>query len=422
MLTAVNIVIFCFFSWWFAWGLHQADTDRHRAHAETITLNEGLEARVIERTAELEKTFMALRSSEEKFRAVAETANEAFISADCQGNVIHWNRGAEQIFGYTFAEMLGKPLVTIMPQRFRAAHRHGVQRFLATGEAAVVGKTVELAGQRKDGSEFPLELSLADWTTAEGKFFTGVIRDISDRKRAEEELTKRASELARSNRELEDFAFVASHDLQEPLRMISSYSQLLSKRYRDKLGSDADDFIGFIVGGATRMQRLIEDLLQYARITTKGNSFALVSIQEVVDQTVANLRPLIAESNATITLDPLPTINGDDVQLGQLFQNLIGNAIKYHGPEPPVIRVSSQWNGREWLFSVSDNGIGIEPMNQDKIFVIFQRLHGRSEYEGTGIGLAVCKKIVERHGGNIWVDSKLGEGSTFCFALPGEST
>lgn len=247
------------------------------------------------------------------------------------------------------------------------------------------------------------------------------ITDITDRKAAEEALLERSKELERSNQELEQFAYVASHDLQEPLRMVSSYTQLLARRYKGQLDSDADEFIAFAVDGAQRMQMLINDLLAYSRVSRKGQPFKPVNCEMVLKRVLAMLRQAISESKATITYDPLPTIIADGRQLLQLFQNLISNALKYRSQTPPKIHIGfgakSLAEGGGSLFWVEDNGIGIEPQYTERIFIIFQRLHSRAEYPGTGIGLAICKKIVQRHGGRIWVESEFGKGSTFYFTI-----
>lgn len=223
--------------------------------------------------------------------------------------------------------------------------------------------------------------------------------------------------LMRSNAELEQFAYVASHDLQEPLRMVASYTQLLGKRYKDKLDDDARDFINFAVDGANRMQRLINDLLEYSRVTTKGNPFVNADLSAVVDLAVANLHEKIMETGSVITKESLPVINGDEIQLMRVFQNLIDNAIKFKGKDAPRIYINSNETRGKVIISVKDNGIGIESKYKDKVFVIFQRLHSHSNYPGTGIGLAICKRIIERHGGNIWLESVPGNGTTFYFTL-----
>ena len=226
------------------------------------------------------------------------------------------------------------------------------------------------------------------------------------------------AQLSRSNQELEQFAHIASHDLQEPLRMVSSYTQLLERRYKDKLDSDANEFIGYAVDGAKRMQTQINDLLAYSRVTTQGNSFEPTNCSDIFENAVANLAAGIEESGAVVTRDSLPTLPADASQLVSVFQNLIGNSIKYHGDQPPRMHVSAVESGDEWLFSFEDNGIGIESEFSERIFQIFQRLHSKAKYAGTGIGLAICKKVIERHGGHIWVESEPQKGSTFYFTLP----
>jgi len=249
-----------------------------------------------------------------------------------------------------------------------------------------------------------------------------MMEDANDAKKAAEEakekLDVQATKLAASNKELEQFAYVASHDLQEPLRTVGSFVQLLSQRYQGKLDQQADEYIQFIVEGVTRMRQLINDLLVFSRVETKGGKFAPVDFEMVLGEVLSNLKASIAESNAEITHDQMPMLYADKLQFSQLMQNLIGNAIKFKGDKPPKIHIAAKKQDDQWLFSVKDNGIGFEPEFSDKIFVIFQRLHTRSEYPGTGIGLSLCKKIVERHGGKIWVDSSPGRGSTFNFTIP----
>jgi light-regulated signal transduction histidine kinase (bacteriophytochrome) len=249
-----------------------------------------------------------------------------------------------------------------------------------------------------------------------------IAHDVTERKAMEKTLKKKTEELARSNEDLEQFAYVASHDLQEPLRTVASYVQLLAKRYEGKLGSEADEFIGFASDGAVRMWKLINDLLTYSRVGTQGKELSPTDSEAVLALSLNDLKLAIEENGALVTHDPLPSVMADHFQLGQLFQNLIGNAIKFRSNEPPRVHLSASRNGNGWTFSVRDNGIGIAAEYSERIFVIFQRLHSRKEYAGTGIGLAICKKIVERHGGRIWVESEVGKGATFYFILPAVKT
>jgi len=265
----------------------------------------------------------------------------------------------------------------------------------------------------KSGVSIPFHFTsvlIRDPLTGEPRALAAIGRDITQRKKMEE--------LARSNKELEQFAYVASHDLQEPLRMVTSFVQLLARQYEGKLDEEADQYIHEIVEGAARMRALILDLLAYSRVDSAGSPLIELDSGKALDQTLSNLEVTLKENKAVVSRGRLPRIKGDFNQVVQLFQNLIGNAIKFHGSETPEIRVEAEERGGEWVFTVQDNGIGLEPQYGEQIFEIFKRLHSRSEYPGTGIGLAICKKVVTRHGGRIWVESEPGKGSTFCWTFP----
>ena len=279
--------------------------------------------------------------------------------------------------------------------------------------------TIKKAAEALQRSKDELEIRVAERTEELRDANVRLSVELDERRRAELKLAQYAADLSRSNADLEQFAYVASHDLQEPLRMVASFTQLLARRYQGQLDGDADEFIGFAVDGANRMQQLINDLLFYSRLGTRGKPPAPTDLSEVLSNAEANLHEAIKESKAEVTHSPLPIVDGDQVQLTQLLQNLLANAIKFRGQEPLRIQVSAAAQDGDWLVSVQDNGIGIAKEHQERIFAIFQRLHARDEYPGTGIGLAICKKIVERHGGHIWVDSVPGQETTFYFNLPG---
>lgn len=353
--------------------------------------------------------------SSHRYRQIIETALDAFIGMDSEGLIIDWNAQAEATFGWSRSEAFGKSLSElILPARCRDAHTQNLRHLRVTGE----GHRFEVIGLHRDAYEFPIELAISPIPRGETCFFAAFARDVTERKEAQEKLARKAEELARSNADLEVFAYVASHDLQEPLRMVASYTQLLARRYKGQLDADADEFIGFAVDGAARMQLLIQDLLSYSRLTTRGKTPCFTLAEAACRSALENLQESIRSSNATVSVGALPAVLADAMQLTQLFQNLVGNAIKYRNERKPEIRVDARSNGHEWIFSVQDNGIGIEPQYFERIFQMFQRLHTRTEYSGTGIGLAICRRIVERHGGRIWVESERGHGSTFLFTIP----
>jgi PAS domain S-box-containing protein len=359
-----------------------------------------------------------LGQMEGRYRGLLEAAPDSTVVVNQTGAIFLLNAQAEKHFGYSRDELIGQKITSIIPEGFAERLIADGTRTAAEALAQQIGTGIELIGRRKDGSEFPIEIMLSPLESAGETLVTAAIRDITVRKEAEANLVEKIEELKRSNEELEQFASVASHDLQEPLRMVASYTQLLSKRYKGKLDSDADEFIGFAVDGANRMQRLIQDLLTYSRVGRRGLEMVDVSSDRAFLQALVNLRGAIEESGALVTHDLLPRVMADEVQLVQLFQNLVGNAIKYQGPGVPHIHVSAIKNGApKWIFSVQDDGLGIDSQFFERIFGMFQRLHKRDEFEGTGMGLAICKKIVERHGGTISVESTPGLGSTFRFDL-----
>jgi PAS domain S-box-containing protein len=360
---------------------------------------------------------------EGKYRGLLEAAPDAMVVVNQAGEIVLLNVQAEKQFGYRRDELLGQKVKNIIPEGFAERLIADSTRSAADALAQQIGTGIELIGRRKDGSDFPIEIMLSPLDSPDGILVTAAVRNITERKRSDAHLVNTVDELKRSNDELEHFAYVASHDLQEPLRMVASYTQLLAKRYKGRLDSDADEFIAYAVDGSTRMQQLIHDLLAYSRAGTTGKALVEISSERALQEAVTNLRAAIVESSAVVTHDSLPVITTDDRQLAAVFQNLVGNAIKYRGAADPVVHVAAtvsatKEGGHEWIYSVRDNGIGIDPQYFGRIFVLFQRLHGREEFAGTGIGLAICKKILERLGGRIWVESRPGAGSTFFFALP----
>jgi PAS domain S-box-containing protein len=331
--------------------------------------------------------------------------------------VFFWcNPRVERLLGAREMDIIGRTDYDFFDKELADFVRENDRKAIAAGGPTVNEEWLTFAD---DGHRVLCETIKTPMQDANGQIIgvLGLARDITERHRAEEKLKETLADLARSNEELEQFAYVASHDLQEPLRMVSSYTQLLARRYQGRLDADADEFIAFAVDGANRMQRLITDLLAYSRVGTRGKKFEPTDLAAALGAALVNLKAAIGESGAVVTHDPLPALMADRTQMTQLFQNLVANAIKFHGQEPPRIHISAKRKENEWEFSVRDDGIGIDPQYAERIFAIFQRLHTREEYPGTGIGLAICKKTVERHGGRIWVESQPGTGSTFHFTI-----
>ena len=406
--------------------LDAAHKELHSAHDALRLANVELDLRVQERTEALAKANAALESevvdrkrAEEQFRLTVESAPNAMVMVDAKGRIVLLNAQTEKVFGYRREELQGQAVEILIPERFRSQHPAYRAGFFADPHARPMGIGRDLYGLHKDGTEFPVEIGLNPIQTEGGVGVLSSIIDITERKRAERALSRRAVELARSNAELEQFAYVSSHDLQEPLRMVASFVQLLERKYKGKLDPDADGYIHYIVDGAKRMQGMIKDLLSLARVGSPVvDDSRLVNCQEVLDTVLLNLQRAIEESGARITSDDLPTVRGDATQITLLLQNLVGNSLKFRGPEAPCVKISARPEDNQWLFSIHDNGIGIEPQFKARIFQVFQRVHDRDNYPGSGIGLAIAKKIVERHGGRIWVESEKDKGAIFRFTLP----
>ncbi|HEV1285896.1 MAG TPA: ATP-binding protein [Bryobacteraceae bacterium] len=350
--------------------------------------------------------------SEDKLRSFFDGASQSILGVSKEGRILFVNRRAEEMFGYSRAELLGEEIEKLVPGTF--------SRTLLRGAAPAAGPGIELAGWRKDGIGFPIEVGLSYVSTPEGPLAFAMVNDISERVKSAFELKRVNDELRQSYTELEQFAHVASHDLQEPLRMVTSYLQLIERRYNGRLDDDGREFIHFAVDGTKRMRALIKDLLDFSRTGTDATHREAVAAGSLVENALSNLKTAIHESGAQITADALPTIVVDPVLFTQVFQNLIANAIKFQKGTAPKVHISVQAQAREWIFSVQDNGIGIEPQHRDRIFRIFERLHAVDQYSGSGIGLAITRKIVERHGGRIWVESQPGTGSTFRFSTSAE--
>jgi PAS domain S-box-containing protein len=361
----------------------------------------------------------ALRESEERFRQTFELAGSGIAHVDLQGRFLRANRALCRMLGYDTAELAALTVKDVSHPDDRNLTDPDRGR-LHSGETE--SAHFEKRYRRKDGTTVWADLTVAVARDAEGRpqYEIAIFDDITERKAADRELQEAHDELSRSNAELEQFAYVASHDLQEPLRMVASYTQLLGKRYGDRLEGDAKEFMAYIVDGAGRMKQLIEDLLAYSRVGTRGRDFKPVKLEAVIARARTNLRAAMEESGAQLTHDALPEVEADEPQLVQLMQNLVGNAIKFRAAASPQIHVSAVERENEYEIAVKDNGIGIEPQYFERIFMVFQRLHDKGQYPGTGIGLAICKKVVDRHGGRIWLDSAPGRGSSFHFTLPKE--
>lgn len=356
------------------------------------------------------------KQADQKFRGLLESGPDAMVIVDEPGEIQLVNAQTEKLFGYQRQELIGEKLEKLIPERFRSLHPNHRRNYFRAPRVRPMGTNLDLYALRKDGSEFPVEISLSPLQTEEGVLALAAVRDITERKEIESELQQKRDELERSNSELAQFAYIASHDLQEPLRMVASYTQLLEHRYKDKLDEDASEFIDYAVDGSHRMQKMIDDLLMLSQVGTKGADLHQVDCNQVVEQSIENLKTRIEETGATVTVGDLPEVVADSSQLVRLIQNLISNATKFCHNRPEI-QISAVSNS-EYEFRVSDNGIGVDAEDAERVFLPFKRLHRHSGYHGTGMGLAICKKIIERHHGRIWLTDNEGPGCTFHFTIP----
>ena len=426
-LVAIGIV--------FAWGIAReirASISGLRAGALRVAqgnLTETIPVRSRDELGDLAQVFnsmiearreaeTSLRTANEFRQKVMESATNAIYTMDMEGRFTTANQRTCEITGYPLEELIGRTWASIVHEADLPDLMEG---FVSTIEGREPITNREISLPQKNGNEVVITFSAAP-LRRDGVIFgaVGVAEDITERKRAEVQLKARAEELVRSNRELEQFAYVASHDLQEPLRTVTGFAQLLMRRYQGQLGGDAEDFINYINDGVQRMKSLIEDLLSYSRVQRADAVLKEVSMDTVLANALANLGSAIHAAGAMVTREPLPTVAVDERQFVQLFQNLIGNALKFRGTEPPKVHIEAVRENQLWHFTVADNGIGIDAEAAERVFMLFQRLHTRDHYEGNGIGLTICKKIVELHGGRIWVEPTPagGTGTVFHFTLP----
>ena len=389
---------------------------------ETIDL---LNKELLEANKGMIALALELKQAQEKYKNIFENSVMGIYQANLKNKFEMVNPAMAQILEYESPAELIESIDNINEEIYinTSKRKKFIQKLLKEGSI------VEYESKVRSKSGRILWISenanLIKDETDEIIGYEEIIQDITQRKNMEKELArktkqlkKKNKQLAKSNKDLQQFAYVASHDLQEPLRTVSNFIQLLQKRYQDKLDKDANEFINYAVNGVNRMRDLINDLLLLSRIKTRGKPFEEVDMNVVLNNVMSDLRNSIKEKNATITNDPLPEIIADRTQMRTILQNLISNALKFHGETPPRVHISGETKEKEWIFSVKDNGIGIDPQYFDRIFEIFQRLHTREEYDGTGIGLALCKKIIQRHKGKIWVESEENKGSTFYFSIP----
>jgi PAS domain S-box-containing protein len=383
--------------------------------------------RCLQYAIERNKVEVALRKSERRLRIILEHSYDAFASMDNRFNITDWNNQAERTFGIKRADALGRSLAIIAPHHLRKQYARDMDEFFKENEGSILRLTTELMAAHKDGHEFPIEIVVFRIYEDDNYMYCAFARDITERKHVNEELERRVQErtheLTQSKEELRQFAKIASHDLQEPLRAVQGFANLLQESTKDKLDKDSGEFIEYILDGTQRMQQLIQSVLLHSNISSKEEAEDISSdCNSIIEEVLENLDASIKECHAKLEVDNLPTVAVERAQLIQLFQNIISNSLKYRDKEVPQIFITAEKTVNEWLFSIRDNGIGIDPKYADKIFDMFARLHGKTKYSGTGMGLAICKKIVTSHGGKIWVESEVGQGCIFLFTLPAAKT
>ncbi|MEL6193074.1 MAG: PAS domain S-box protein, partial [Bacteroidota bacterium] len=384
---------------------------------------------IIQDLSDLQSSKVRYSESENKLNAIIKTAVDGIISIDTKGIVQLVNPAAARLFGYAPEEVNGKNVKMLMPEPDQSRHDGYLNNYLEGGPPKIIGIGREVSGMKKDGTVFPFRLSISEVQLGTGRVFTGIVHDLTAEKLAEEKLRRYAAELERSNRELEDFAYISSHDLQEPLRKIQAFGTRLRQKEGSSLTEKGLDYLNRMLNASERLQNLINDLLTFSRVSTKARPFQAISLTQILEEVLNDLEYSIEEAKATINYLPLPTIEADPTQIRQLFQNLIGNALKFRREgEKSILDISSRtyfkkermvgMPGDEVVeVSIKDNGIGFNKQYAEKIFAIFQQLEGR-RYAGSGVGLAICKKIITRHGGSIVADSEQGQGTTFTFTLP----